>query len=147
MPASKILAVRRHFIPGSSILSTPYRHTDNIHTGLGDRQADRQRLGDTHRDTGRQTHRERQTDTHGQSEWWVKVLRPTRHKICYVWDVLPGQSLALVLKKLNLTQQKQTFNQNAKILQPKINTKTKARLGCLVRPPMWKRMRFYSKPL
>jgi len=37
----------------------------------------------------------------------VKVLRRTRHKIGHFRDVLPSQSLGLVLKKLNLTQQKQ----------------------------------------
>jgi len=42
----------------------------------------------------------------------VKVLRPTRHKIGHFGDVLPSQSLGVVLKKLNLTQQKQTTKQN-----------------------------------
>ena len=32
MPASKFLAVRRHFIPGSLILSTPYNHIWTWHT-------------------------------------------------------------------------------------------------------------------
>jgi len=39
---------------------------------------------------------------------WVKVLRPTRHKIGHFGDILLGQFLDVVLKKLNLTQQKQT---------------------------------------
>jgi len=39
-------------------------------------------------------------------------------------DVLPSQSLDVVLKKLNLTQQKQTFIWTTKTLQHKINTKT-----------------------
>ena len=39
---------------------------------------------------------------------WVKVLRPTRHKIGHFRDVLPSQSVGLVPKKLNPTQQKQT---------------------------------------
>ena len=69
MPASKILAVRRHFIPGSSILSTPYRHTQTTFTqGLADRhtetgrhaqrdwETDTQRMADRHKGTGRQTH-------------------------------------------------------------------------------------------
>jgi len=34
--------------------------------------------------------------------------RPTSHKIGHFIDVLPSQSLDLVLKKLNLRQQKQT---------------------------------------
>ena len=39
---------------------------------------------------------------------WVKVLHPTQQKIGHFGDVLPSQSLGIVLKKLNLTQQKQT---------------------------------------
>jgi len=39
----------------------------------------------------------------------VKVLRPTQHKIGHFRDVLPSQSLGIVLKKLNLKQQKQTL--------------------------------------
>jgi len=35
---------------------------------------------------------------------WVKVLRPTWHKIGHFGDVFPSQSLGTVLKKLNLTQ-------------------------------------------
>ena len=35
---------------------------------------------------------------------WVKVLRPTRHRIGHFGDVLPSQSLGLVLKELNPTQ-------------------------------------------
>jgi len=35
---------------------------------------------------------------------WVKVLRRTRHKIGHFGDVLPSQSVIIVLKKLNLTQ-------------------------------------------
>jgi len=38
---------------------------------------------------------------------FVKVLRPTRHRIGHFGDVLPSQPLGLVLKKLNPTQQKQ----------------------------------------
>jgi len=37
---------------------------------------------------------------------WVKVLHLTQHNIGHFKDVLPRQSLGLVLKKLNLTQQK-----------------------------------------
>jgi len=39
---------------------------------------------------------------------WVKVLRPTRHKVCHFGNVLPSQCLGVVLRRLNLTQQKQT---------------------------------------
>jgi len=39
---------------------------------------------------------------------WFKVLRPTRHNIGHFRDVLPRQSLGIVRKKLNLTRQKQT---------------------------------------
>jgi len=35
---------------------------------------------------------------------WVKVLRPTLHKIGHFGDILHRQSLDAVLKKLNLTQ-------------------------------------------
>jgi len=38
----------------------------------------------------------------------IKVLRPTRHKIGHFGDVFPSQSLGVVLKKLDLIQQKQT---------------------------------------
>jgi len=48
-------------------------------------------------------------------------------------DVLPSQSVRVVLKKLDLTQQKQTLTRNTKILEHKINTRSKARLGRLVR--------------
>jgi len=51
---------------------------------------------------------------------WVKFLHPTRHKKCYFGDVLPSQSRCAVLKKLNLTQQKQTLIKNTKILQHKL---------------------------
>jgi len=37
-----------------------------------------------------------------------KVLRPTQHKEGHFGDILPSQSLGLALKKSNLTQQKQT---------------------------------------
>jgi len=40
---------------------------------------------------------------------WVQVLRPTRYKTAHFGDVLPSQSLGIVRKKLNLTQQKQTY--------------------------------------
>ena len=39
---------------------------------------------------------------------WVKVLWTTRHKIGHIGDVLPSQSLGVEVKKVNLTQQKQT---------------------------------------
>jgi len=40
---------------------------------------------------------------------WLWFLRPTRHKIGHFGDVFKGQSLGLVRKKINLTQQKQAF--------------------------------------
>jgi len=44
---------------------------------------------------------------------WFKILCPTPHKIGHFGDVLPSQSLGVVLKKLNITQQKQmTQEQN-----------------------------------
>jgi len=50
---------------------------------------------------------------------WVKVLRPTRHKIRHFRDVLTGQSLGAVPKKLNLTQQKQTIQEQKSQLKQK----------------------------
>jgi len=41
-------------------------------------------------------------------EFGWQVLRPTRHKTVHFRDVLPSQSLGVVLEKLNLRQQKQT---------------------------------------
>jgi len=38
----------------------------------------------------------------------VKVLRPTQHKIGHFGDVIPSWPFGVVLKKLNLMQQKQT---------------------------------------
>ena len=35
---------------------------------------------------------------------WVDILHPTRHKIGHFGDILPSQSLGLVLNKLKLTQ-------------------------------------------
>jgi len=51
-----------------------------------------------------QKHHDRMTDR-------IKILRPTRHKIGQFGDVLPSQSLGLVLKKLNLTLEKQTIQE------------------------------------
>ena len=39
----------------------------------------------------------------------VKVLHPSRDKTGHFGNVLPSQSLGIVLKKLNLTQQKHTY--------------------------------------
>jgi len=39
---------------------------------------------------------------------WVNVLRPTRHKTDHSRDVLPSETLGIVLKKSNLAQHKQT---------------------------------------
>ena len=39
---------------------------------------------------------------------WVKLLHPIWHKIGHFGDILPSQSLGIVLKKLNITQQKHT---------------------------------------
>jgi len=83
MPASKILAVRRHFIPGSSILSTPYRHTDRQHSHR-DWQTDIQRLGDTHRDWKTDTQRmaDRHTET-GRQTHMVNLSDELRFYIPY----------------------------------------------------------------
>jgi len=56
---------------------------------------------------------------------WVKVLRPTQQKTGHFGDVLSGQCLGVVLKKLSLTQQKQTTQEqklkhkNAQNAKPK----------------------------
>jgi len=44
------------------------------------------------------------------------VLRPFRHKIGHFGDVSPSQSLGLVWKKLNLTQQKHVFTSQKKCI-------------------------------
>ena len=54
---------------------------------------------------------------------WAKVLRSTRHKISHFGDVLPSQSLGIVLNKLNLTQQKHKYTNK---LQHKIIQKVEA---------------------
>jgi len=71
---------------------------------------------------------------------WVKVLYPTRHKTGHFGDVPPSQSLGLVWKKLNLTQQRHTFtNQKKSTTAKNIHKKTKARFSRLLRHPAWKR--------
>jgi len=45
----------------------------------------------------------------------VKVLRPTRHKLGHFGVVLPSQSLGLVMKTLNATQEKQHKNKIASV--------------------------------
>jgi len=44
----------------------------------------------------------------------VKVLRSTQHKIGHFGDIPPSQSVGLVQKKQNLTQQKHTFTNQKK---------------------------------
>jgi len=52
----------------------------------------------------------------------VRVLHPTRHRIGHFGDVLPSQSLGLVLKKLNQTQKsKQHRNKTTETNPKKIN--------------------------
>jgi len=46
--------------------------------------------------------------------YWIKVLHPTRHKIRHFGDILPSQSLGIVLMKLKLTQQKHRFTTQKK---------------------------------
>ena len=48
---------------------------------------------------------------------WVNVLRPTWHKIGHFGDALPSQLLGTVLKKLNVTQQKQTTQKQSKLVR------------------------------
>ena len=67
---------------------------------------------------------------------------PLRHKIGRSFRSCSSQPISwLVLQKLDLTQWRQTIIWNTKI-QHKINKKiTKARFGCLLWPPAWKRSR------
>jgi len=63
----------------------------------------------------------------------VEVLHPTRHKIGHFRDVLPSQSLGVALKKLNVTQQQQTTQEQIvqakprKHKMPNINKCTKTK--------------------
>jgi len=50
---------------------------------------------------------------------WVKVLGPIQHKIGHFGDILPSQSLGIVLNKLNLTQK----SNNTRTKQSKLNQK------------------------
>jgi len=62
---------------------------------------------------------------------WVKVLRTIRHRTGNLRDVLPSQSLGLVLKKLYPTQQKQATQEyntkNRKNTKLNKHTKTKSK--------------------
>jgi len=49
----------------------------------------------------------------------VKVLCPTRHEKGHFVHVLPSQSLGTVLKKLTVTQQKQTTQKQNSLNQKK----------------------------
>ena len=62
--------------------------------------------------------------------WWLGGILFLRHSV--------------VLKKLNLTQQKQTFIQNKNTSAQNKHTKTKARFGRLIWPPAWKWSKLYS---
>jgi len=57
---------------------------------------------------------------------------PTQHKIGNFRDVLPSQSLALVLKNKTKKQQKQTCIHNKIYHYTKETQKTKARFGCFL---------------
>jgi len=68
---------------------------------------------------------------------WVKVLllHPNRHKIGNLIDVLPSQSLGVVLKKLNRTQQANTRTKSSMLNQKNTQnkctkTKPKPTLTC-----------------
>jgi len=60
---------------------------------------------------------------HGPGIDGVKVLRPTRRKIGHFWDVLPSQSLGLVLKKLNLLHNKSKQHKMAKTQKAHLSLK------------------------
>jgi len=53
----------------------------------------------------------------------VQVLRPTRHKIGHLGDIILSESLGVVLKKLNLTQRKQTTQEQKSVKLKQKNTK------------------------
>ena len=59
---------------------------------------------------------------------WVVVLHPTRQKIGHFGDVSPSQSLALIWKKLNPTQQKHAFTNQKKCTATQTHTRTHAHL-------------------
>jgi len=63
---------------------------------------------------------------------YVKVLRPTQHKIGHFRDVLPSQSLG------NTTKSNMHPQQNFNILNIKRTPKTKARFGRILRSLAWK---------
>jgi len=59
---------------------------------------------------------------YGRHVAWIKALRHTRHKTGHFRDVLPSQSLGIVLKKLNPKQQKHTYaNYNTNYNPQKLN--------------------------
>jgi len=53
----------------------------------------------------------------------VKVLHPTRRKVGHFRDVLGSQSLGIVLKKLNLRQEKQTTQEQDSLSRKRKHTK------------------------
>ena len=83
------------------------------------------------------------TPSHSQlkskhADWliWVVVWHPTWHKIGHFGHVSPSQSVGLVWKKLNLTQQNHTFtNQKKWTTTHNKHKKTKARFSRLLRHP------------
>ena len=60
---------------------------------------------------------------------WVKVLHPTRHNIGHFGDVLPSQSLGLVLKKLNLTQESKQYRKRMAKTHTRSNRESKQNLN------------------
>jgi len=66
---------------------------------------------------------------------WVKVLRPTWHKIGHFGDV-PQANLLAWYGKTKLSQQKHTFTNQKNVLEHKINTK-KLRSGLVVSYHIW----------
>ena len=53
----------------------------------------------------------------------VKVLHPNRHQIGHFGNILASQSLGVVLKNLNQTQQKQTIQEQTRKTHKMLNLK------------------------
>jgi len=78
--------------------------------------------------------------THALLTDWVVALRLTRHKNRSFRRRSPSQSLGLVWKKINLTQQKHAFTHQKKCTTTQNkHKKSKARYSRLLRHPAWKR--------
>jgi len=62
---------------------------------------------------------------------WVKVLQPYQQGIGHFGDVLPSQSLGVVLKKLSQTQQKQAAQEYKKCVMRYVTTFVSRGMGVI----------------